>query len=67
MAESNIELLEWAVDLLGPIADEIVRVSKLLASRQFLDAIPGHLNPDEASQARIPLVLDRLQKIAAVV
>lgn len=36
----------------------------LLANDEFLDSIPGHLLPDRASQARLPLLIKRLGKIA---
>lgn len=41
------------------------RLSQLLVSRAFLEAIPGHLPSDEASQQRLELVLGRLEAIAA--
>ena len=39
-------------------------IRKLLAVRAFLDALPGFLLPDAASQARISTLLDRLKQIA---
>ena len=39
---------------------------KLFATREFLDALPGYLLPDQASQARVSILLERLQKIAAI-
>jgi predicted nucleotidyltransferase len=38
--------------------------SALLADRDFLEALPGHLLPDAASQQRIRIVVDRIQQIA---
>lgn len=38
----------------------------LLASSHFMDALPGHLLPDPASQARITVLLERLNRIAAL-
>jgi hypothetical protein len=38
--------------------------SGLLKERNFLDALPGHLLPDAASQSRSVLVIDRLKAIA---
>ncbi len=35
----------------------------LLASPSFLDAIPAHLLPDAASQARTPLIIERMNRI----
>jgi hypothetical protein len=37
----------------------------LLMRKEFLDALPGTLMPDAASQARLPLLLARLEQIAA--
>jgi hypothetical protein len=36
----------------------------LLEERNFLDALPGHLSPDAASQDRSVLIIERLKKIA---
>jgi hypothetical protein len=41
-------------------------IAKLLATPAFLDALPGYLLPDEASQARVAILLARLQQITAV-
>jgi len=41
-----------------------VRCSMLLNERDFLDALPGHLQPDAASQARSALIIDQLKTIA---
>ncbi len=38
-------------------------VKTLLATRAFLDALPGHLPPDAASQDRVPLVLKRMETL----
>jgi predicted nucleotidyltransferase len=35
----------------------------LLQDPRFLDALPGHLLPDAASQARIPLLLHRIEEL----
>jgi hypothetical protein len=43
------------------IASEI---AKLLATPTFLDALPGYLLPDQASQARVSILLERLKQIA---
>ena len=37
---------------------------EFLSKDEFLDAIPGHLPPDRASQARLPYVMGRLKEIA---
>ncbi len=48
-------------DVRGYIASEI---AQLLATRQFLDALPGFLLPDSASQARQALLRERLSALA---
>jgi len=35
----------------------------LLSNRDFLDALPGHLLPDAASQQRLGLVVKRMQQL----
>lgn len=45
------------------IASEI---AKLLANPPFLDALSGYLLPDQASQSRVSILLERLKKIAAI-
>jgi hypothetical protein len=37
-----------------------------LADTSFLDALPGHLPGDAANQARVPILLARLRKIASL-
>ncbi len=39
-------------------------ISRLLAASGFLDALPGYLLPDAASQSRIGIVLKRLEGLA---
>jgi hypothetical protein len=45
------------------IASEI---KKLIAISAFMDALPGYLLPDAASQARISTVLERMKQIAVI-
>lgn len=40
--------------------------AKLLGARGFVDALPGHLAPDAASQERITTVVARLKEIASL-
>ncbi|MBW1711187.1 MAG: hypothetical protein JRJ73_15130 [Deltaproteobacteria bacterium] len=40
------------------------RFFELLRDRYFIDALPGHLPPDVASQARLSLIIDRMKAIA---
>jgi predicted nucleotidyltransferase len=41
-------------------------VQQLLRVTAFIEALPGYLHPDAASQARLDLVLSRLQAIASL-
>ena len=38
---------------------------RLLETRQFVDALPGMLLPDSASQARLPVLRERLSALAS--
>ena len=38
----------------------------LLANSEFRDAIPGHLPPDRASQARLPQIIKRMEEVAGI-
>lgn len=40
--------------------------SKLVGDSGFIEALPAHLPPDAGSQARVPLLLQRLKKLAAL-
>ena len=49
----------------GPLRAFVsTEIRRLLGLSGFTDALPGHLESDEASQQRLPLVLGRLQAIA---
>jgi predicted nucleotidyltransferase len=54
------EVLEAGFDVRAYLAG---RVSALLGDEGFLDALPGHLPPDEVSQQRASIVLDRLRAL----
>lgn len=56
------EIEDGPEDVRAYIASEI---NKLLATSNFLDALPGYLLPDQASQARLSILLERLKKVAA--
>lgn len=47
-------------DLRKYLSDEF---GALLSNRSFLDALPGHLLPDIASQQRAGLILDRIKRL----
>jgi predicted nucleotidyltransferase len=41
-------------------------VEELIAQQKFLDTLPWHFAQDDANQARVPLVIERLRKIARI-
>jgi hypothetical protein len=55
-----------ARDTGGEVRDHVRReIAKLLANPAFIDALPGFLLPDAASQSRIAIVLAWLGEIAS--
>ena len=42
------------------------KFEEFLNNRSFLDALPGHLLPDSASQQRVPILMDRIKAIASM-
>jgi len=50
------------IELHSYLCDEF---ATLLQSGPFLDALPGHLPGDTASQARLPILLERMRNIAS--
>jgi hypothetical protein len=57
------ELAAAPGELRNFVAEE---VTQLLSDQDFLDSLPGHLSPDDASQQRLPLVHSRLRAIATL-
>ena len=41
----------------------MTRFATLLRDKKFVAALPGHLPGDTASQARVPLVMERITEI----
>jgi len=56
-----LEEIKSAETLLNQYLNE--RLESLLKNQRFLDALPGHLPPDSASQARADLIISRMEKI----
>jgi hypothetical protein len=72
--EDLIAVIDGRAELAGEIEaaetelriDLSLQARGLLANPRFLDSLPGHLAPDQASQARLSIVLDRLRRLAAL-
>jgi predicted nucleotidyltransferase len=68
--EDVLAVVDGRVELATEVAasglrDDLARqFQELLLDSRFLDALPGHLPPDQASQARLAIVLDRLRRLA---
>lgn len=72
----DMEDIVAVIDGRPEIADEIqssetrlkihlaTRFEKLLQDQRFTDALPGHLQSDAASQARLPVLLERIKIIS---
>jgi hypothetical protein len=76
LASHDLEDIITVIDGRSEIIDEISRapedvrdyisgkIAGLVKTRQFIDALPGYLLPDDASQGRIRILMDRLTEIA---
>lgn len=70
--EDIVALLDGRPAILEDVrdADEVVKkaikeqFSMLSREERFLEAVPGHLPGDEASQARLPLIIERIVALA---
>lgn len=56
------EIHSAPLDVRAYIASE---VGTLLDTEAFVDALPGHLHPDAASQGRVGTILDRMRQIGS--
>ena len=59
------------LDEIGQAPDELrvhlaQRFQKLLDNQRFREALPGNMPPDEASQARVPIIMERMSEIAVL-
>jgi len=69
--EDLIAVLDGRLEVVDDIseADEEVQrylanqFTSLLANDDFLDALPGHLPGDPASQERVPLIVERMERV----
>ncbi len=63
-AEIIDEIFGAPEDVRGYIS---VKIAGLLKTTQFVDALPGYLLPDDASQRRLKILMDRLTQIAKII
>jgi len=57
------EIQEASAELKGHLVEQF---QTLLANDEFREALPGHLPGDAASQARLPIILDRMREITTL-
>lgn len=70
--EDLITVLDGCVEIVEEIQQSEEGIKRYLANQfkqllendEFLDALPGHLPPDQASQERVPILADRMRQIA---
>lgn len=66
IVDGRVELLDELVAAAPDVRAYVAAtVREFLGDPAFVDALPGHLSPDDASQRRLPLVLDRLRRFAS--
>jgi hypothetical protein len=77
LASHDLEDIAVVVDGRPELANEVAaceialrtylasEIGSLLRNAAFLEALPGHLPGDEASQARLPIIRERLRRLAA--
>lgn len=72
--EDVVAVLDGRLEIVGDVAEADSDVQSYLAGQfkellgddDFLDALPGHLPADAASQARVPLLVERMESIVAL-
>ena len=72
--EDIITLLDGRPEIVDEVRDapEDVKIflskkfGEFLNNRSFLDALPGHLLPDSASQQRVPILMERIKALASL-
>jgi predicted nucleotidyltransferase len=63
--DGRSSLLNECLESIAPLREYLAaQFRHLLMQRSFVDALPGHLPPDGASQARMPDLMRKLQHIA---
>jgi hypothetical protein len=65
VVDGRVELLQDVAEAPDDVRSYVAgEVGELLRTRAFVDALPGFLLPDSASQGRVPLLMERLRTLA---
>jgi len=68
LLDGRREIVDEVMAAPGEVKEFLSRTfGEFLHNRSFLDALPGHLLPDQASQQRIPILMKILHAIATSV
>jgi hypothetical protein len=78
LASHDLEDLITVIDGRAELVEEIysspedvrlfiaAKIDSFMKDSRFIDALPGHLQPDEASQKRLGVLMKRLKQIAEI-
>lgn len=65
LMDGRAEIVEEVIHSMDDLKSYLAhRFANLLEQERFLDALPGHLPPDAASQRRLPMIMNRIRQIA---
>ena len=72
--EDIIAVIDGRIELIDEVKDSDPNLKRFLSERfhrflkteVFFESLPGHLPPDSVSQARLPTITTRIEKIAAM-
>jgi hypothetical protein len=65
LINGRVEIIEDIKNSEADLKEFVIKALQgFLDDELFLEALPGHLLPDQASQGRRPLILERIRKIA---
>ena len=70
--EDIIAVIDGRTEIIQEVSDAaedvrsylVAQFSDLIADDDFMDALPGHLRPDSASQQRLPILIKRIEQLA---
>ena len=65
--DGRAELEEEIADAAQEIRNYVcARILDLMDNPQFIESLPGHLPGDAGSQSRLPMLIEKLHKLAAL-
>ncbi len=65
MLDGRPELEDEITDAMRELRDHVCnRIRDLVNTPQFIESLPGHLPGDAGSQARLPMLMEKLARLA---